>query len=173
MPANPTWLRKLSEIRQTLKEVQEPFFDRAGIERLFGVRRRQAVVLIRKIGAFKLGHTYVVPRIRIRAYLAESQRGRAARVERIRRSNLRLAIDEARRDLAARSVKIPLSPTAIKHPTIAGLPPTIRFAANELRVTFKDSADLLQQLYLLSQAMGRDYAGFERILSVAAGTSKV
>ncbi len=167
MPANPTWLRNLSQIRATLDEVKEPFFDRAGIERLFGVRRRQAIILIRKIGAFKLGHTYVVPRIRIRAFLAESQRGRAARVERIRRSNLRLAIDEARRDLAARRVKIPLSAT--KDATSANLPGTIRFAPHELRVAFRDSADLLQQLYLLSQAMGRDFAGFERILS-AAGT---
>jgi hypothetical protein len=166
LPANPTWLRRLPQIRATLEEVKEPFFDRSGIERLFGVRRRQAVVLIRKIGAFKLGHTYVVPRVRIRAFLTDPPLAKSARLERVRRSNLRYAIDEARRDVAARSVKISLSPVA-KDATIAALPPTIRFAANELRVTFKDSADLLQQLFTLSQAIARDYAGFERILSGA------
>jgi hypothetical protein len=34
-------------------------------------------------------------------------------------------------------------------------------------VAFKDSQDLLQQLFALSRAMGRDFAGFERVIAEA------
>jgi hypothetical protein len=47
MPAKPEWLLRLPDIRAELEHLDVPVVDRAGIERIFGLRRRRAIELTR------------------------------------------------------------------------------------------------------------------------------
>jgi hypothetical protein len=167
MPPKPSWLRRIPEMRATLKGVEAPLLDRASLERLFRVSPRRAMKLAHEIGAVEVGHSLVIERWKVARFLEARQLGRAVQVEKVRRQRLREAIDEARRDVVARSVKIPVSPAVVAEATLASLPRTIELGRRELRIAFKDAGDLLQQLFTLSKAIGRDFQAFER---ATAGT---
>ena len=162
MPPKPSWLRRIPEMRETLKGVKAPLLDRASLERLFRVSPRRAMKLAHEIGAVEVGHSLVIERWKVAKFLEARQLGRAVAVEKIRRQRLREAIDEARRDVVARAVRIPVSPAVAAQATFANLPATIELGRGELRVAFKDAGDLLQQLFTLSKAIGRDFQAFER-----------
>jgi hypothetical protein len=53
MPAKPAWLLKIPEIIRMLEAFDVPVVDRAIIERLFGLRRRQAIELLHRFAAIR------------------------------------------------------------------------------------------------------------------------
>ena len=57
MPAKPAWLLKIPEIVTMLESFGVPVVDRAIIERLFGLRRRQAIELLHRLGGYQTGKT--------------------------------------------------------------------------------------------------------------------
>ncbi len=163
MPANPIWYRRLPEIKEALRRLEQPLLDRAGIEKLFRVRKRQAVEMMKSMDAEVVGGAFVVSRSRVAAFVSEGRRARAAWIDQVRRTRLTEAIEEARRDLAARAVRVPVSPT-LRAATLTTLPETIQLRKGELRIAFRDAGELLQQLFALSQAIGRDFPTFEALL---------
>src|SRR5580704_18009310 len=62
MPAKPAWLLKIPEIIPMLEAVDPPVVDRAIIERLFGLRRRQAIEFLHRFGGYQAGRTFLVDR---------------------------------------------------------------------------------------------------------------
>lgn len=160
MPPKPTWLRRIPQIRAALAASAVPFLDRAAIERLFGLGRRQAGSLAHKLGGYRVGNALAVDREKILAFLEAAPISAAARQEEDRRYRLSVAIDAAQREVAARRVRIPIEPGAHVR-TVKDLPPTIRLVSGELRVAFADSQDLLRQLYQLSRAIAQDFRAFE------------
>jgi hypothetical protein len=62
MPAKPLWLLHIPEIVSQLEAFDVPVVDRAIIERVFGLRRRQAIALLHRFGGYQAGRTFLVDR---------------------------------------------------------------------------------------------------------------
>jgi hypothetical protein len=55
MPAKTLWLLHIQEIVSQLETFDAPVVDRAIIERLSGMRRRQAIELLHRFGGYQTG----------------------------------------------------------------------------------------------------------------------
>ncbi len=169
MPAQPLWIERLPDL---LAEVQNPaaplWWDRPAVERLFGLRRRQAIALLHSLGAETVGTGLVIDRSALVRFLENPRfrdgygetQSRSARVAR--------ALGQARRDREAHRVTIPVAvpPEGID---FAGLPAGIDLQARCLTVHFETPTQLLEKLFALSQAILNDYATFETALGPSSG----
>jgi len=139
------------------------FLDRAAIESLFGLRRRQAIHLLGRLGGYQAGKTFVVPREAVVRFLRDPARQAAARGEKARFERVRNALAGARGDLQRRRIAIPTGPENTIT-DLAGLPPGIRLESGRLTVEFGTAVELLEKLFALSQALTNDFETLERRL---------
>lgn len=65
MPAKSEWLLRLPEIRAELERLDVSVVDRAGIERIFGLKRRRAIELMHQFGGYQTGRTFLLERARL------------------------------------------------------------------------------------------------------------
>ena len=71
MPAKAQWLLRVPEILAELSALDVPVVDRAVCERLFRLRRRRAIDLIRCFGGYQAGRTFLVDRSKLVAQLEQ------------------------------------------------------------------------------------------------------
>jgi hypothetical protein len=71
MPATASWLQRIPEILDMLAPWPPPVVDRASCEKLFGVRRRRAIDLLRYFGGYTSGNTVLIDRAQLIACLEE------------------------------------------------------------------------------------------------------
>ena len=62
MPARPSWLLHIPEILEQLELFKVPVVDRAIIEMVFGLGRRQAIELLHRFGGYQAGRTFLIDR---------------------------------------------------------------------------------------------------------------
>jgi hypothetical protein len=61
MPNHPSWIHQLAEILAEARAPKPiPFFRRRDIEALFGLKKRQAVNLMHRIGAIRVSRELAV-----------------------------------------------------------------------------------------------------------------
>jgi hypothetical protein len=164
MPAKPTWFLRIPRMIETLQASSVPFLDRAAIEALFELQRRQAINLMHRLGGYQIGKAFVVDRARVEAWLQNLGAPASLSWERKRRKRVGEAIARAQSDLAARQVPIRV-PRETAFQTIAGLSSEISLRPGELRIEFRDAEDLLSKLFELAKAIGNDFEGFNRRIS--------
>ncbi len=163
MPPKPRWLKHVPRIRAAAEGAAVGYFDRAAVESLFDLRARQANKLMARLPTYLLGNGFVVPREAMVDFLRATERGQVYRAEQLRVARVREAVEEVKRDVAARKVRWQVSPAALPK-AVADLPETIRLAPGELAISFTDPKDLLQQLFLLSKAVATDFDRFEALV---------
>jgi len=162
MPDQPSWIERVPEILETLEATgAPPFLDRPAVEVLFGLRRRQAIALLRRLGGYQVGKTFLVPREAVVRFLRDPRRWSAAVEERGRFERVRSALGAAREELDLRRISIPACRETLRL-ELSGLPAGIQFEAGKLTVDFSTPAELLGKLFALAQALGNDYDTFER-----------
>lgn len=166
MPDQPSWIQRVPEILAKLSAFETPFLDRPAIEALFGLRRRQAIHLLGRLGGYQVGKTYLVPREAVGEFLKDPDRWSASAGERGRFERVQRALGEARQESALRQIAIPAQTETLRI-EFSGLPPGIRFEPGSLVVAFESPAELLSKLFALAQALGNDYDTFERSWIVA------
>ena len=159
MPAKAAWLLKIPEIIRMLEAFDVPVVDRAIIERLFGLRRRQAIELLHRFGGFESGKTFLVDRHVLIENLRRLAAGEEFEREIRRRDRLDHAVDEMRRYQAAARVIIPVPPDVFSR-KMADLPAGVALTPGQLQVIFAGTEDLLAKLYALTQAASNDYDRF-------------
>jgi hypothetical protein len=164
MPAKPTWLLQLPEILEELCAMSIPFLDRTAIERLFGVRRRRAIQLMSSLGGgYLVGKTFLVGRVQLIADLETISRGDEFSFERRRRDRLVHDLEQTRKELHGRRIKIQTLPDT-RDRIVADLPAGIHLRPGELRIEFFGTEDLLRHLFELSQAIVNDYPRFQKLI---------
>jgi len=161
----PFWLARVSEILETARNTQVPFLDRSAVERLFDVRRRQAIRLMHKIGGYHVGKAFVVGQPAVVEWLEKASASPDAYWAEAARERLEISIEEARA-LRDRQRKFMVSQEA-RERRLEGLPATIHLKPRELKIEFSGAEDLFRQLYELGQAIGNDY---ERFRTLAEGS---
>jgi hypothetical protein len=170
MPGQPTWIESVPQILETLEAPgSPPFLDRPAVEKLFGIRRRQAIHLLRRCGGFLVGKTFLVPRETMLQFLRDPQQQTAAQDEQGRFERLTAVLGEARADLHQKRVPIPAVKETLRL-ELSGLPAGIRLEPSQLTVEFQRPTELLEKLFALSQALANDYESFERSWMAASRT---
>jgi hypothetical protein len=171
MPDQPSWIERVPEILRILDSPTAPaFLDRPAIESLFGLRRRQAIQLLSRLGGYKVGKTFLATRETLVRFLRDPARWSAASEEKGRFERVRGALGEARQELDRRRIAIPARPETFRL-DFSGLPAGIHFEPGRLIVEFKHPAELLERLFALAQALGNDYGSFERSWTAAHPTA--
>ena len=103
--------------------------------------------------------------MRLIAQLEVLLNGEGFQQESRRRRNLEETVVGSRRRAVAARVNIPVEPGAWdtrSHTLTAG----IRLEPGSLRVEFRDPQELLQKLFVLSQAIAEDFEQFEKTAAV-------
>ena len=162
MPRNPSWYALVPKILEGLRLPDvPPFLDRPAVETLFGVRRRQAIQLLRRFGGYQVGKTFLAPREAVMRFLCEPRRRIATELEKGRFERVSSVLGKARQELHQRRIPIAVPPEVLRL-EISGLPEGICLEAGRLTVRFEKPMDLLQKLFALSQALANDFEAFER-----------
>jgi hypothetical protein len=167
MPAIPAWHGRIPAIRATLDRLDQPLLDRAAIETLFGLGRRQAIRLLAALGAHQAGKTFLVTREALVEYLDALASERPIASEIARRSRVR----DALLALAAESraaLPEPNQAAALAMPVAApprtgreGWPEGVSIdRPGELLIRFASAEELLGRIFALTEAAAADFAGF-------------
>lgn len=159
MPGKAAWLLHIPEIVNMLEAFDVPVVDRSVVERLFGLRRRRAIELLRRFGGYQAGRTFLVDRHALIDHLRRIAEGEEFQREQGRKERLEHVLDELRRHRAAARVKIPVSSTAFSM-KLTGLSPGVTLQPGHLHVEFSGTEDLLSKLFELSQAASNDFDRF-------------
>ena len=159
MPAKTLWLLQIPEIVSLLETFDVPVVDRAIIERLFGLRRRQAIELLHRFGGYQAGRTFLVDRRLLIEHLRRLADGEELQRESRRRERLGDTVDQLRRHQTAARVKISVPPDVFGR-KLAGLSPGVALEAGHLHIAFSGTQDLLSKLFELSQAASNDFDRF-------------
>lgn len=167
MPDQPSWIEHVPKILETLESPgAPPFLDRSTVEMLFGVRRRQAIHLLRRFGGYQVGKTFLVSRETVIRFLRDPRRRTAAEIEKGRFERVGNALAKARLELYQRRIPITVQPETLRL-EISGLPDGIDLKTGQLTVRFEQPVELLQKLFALSQALANDFESFERSCAAA------
>ena len=155
MPAKPQWLLQLPVAIGELRSLEVPVIDRAGCERIFGVRRRRAVQLMHRFGGYQSGNTILLDRMDLIRRLEALESGSEVGHERQRKARLTEELDGLHRHRAAASVRIPAVPAGAD-----GLPDGVAFDGGRMTVEFGGVEELFGKLYALAQAAATDFEAF-------------
>lgn len=159
MPANPLWLLQIPEIVSLLETFDVPVVDRAIVERLFGLRRRQAIELLHRFGGYQAGRTFLVDRRLLIEQLRRMTDGEEFQKESQRKERLDQAVDQLRRHQTAVRVKVAVQPDVLSR-KLTDLSPGVALEAGHLHIAFAGTEDLLGKLFELSQAASNDFDRF-------------
>lgn len=161
MPRKVEWFLRLPSAMDALRAMDAPVVDRAAVERLFHVSPRQALRILRRLGAFSAGRGLMLDRVELIGKLERLDQGDFG-AERRRWDRLEDHLTAVQRELAARRVPIAASRETLGR-RFADLPPGIHLAPGRLVVEFTGAEELLARLFELAHAISNDFARFEEI----------
>ena len=162
MAAKPAWLLHIPEIRSMLAEVPLPVIDRGIIERVFGLRRRQAIEFMNRCGGYQAGRTLLIDRMRLITELEKIMAGGDYQQEAARHEKLTVALAQFQRTRRAEEVRIPVTPEVFTS-RMSTLPETVHLNPGKLEIEFSGCEDLLTKLFTLAQTAANDFAVFESV----------
>jgi hypothetical protein len=168
MPAKPTWLLRVTDIIDQLRAADTLLIDRSAIEKIFQVRRRRAIDLMRHFGGYQVGRTFLIHKIELLRALDAVAAGEEFSHESRRKARVVESLDRARKEIAARRISIPATEGFLDR-RIPDLPESIQLEPGRLRIEFRGAEDLLHQLLELSRAIMNDYARFKSLIRDADG----
>jgi hypothetical protein len=163
MPAKPEWLLRLPDIRAELEHLDVPVVDRSGIERIFGLKRRRAIVLMHEFGGYQAGRTFLLDRARLLEAVQSLESGEDYTAEKRRRERLGDVVEASREHLISARVRIPVH-TAAMRLSLDRLAPGVILLPGMLSIEFRRPIELLEKLYGLAQAISHDFERFEELL---------
>jgi hypothetical protein len=169
MPSPPLWFQHVASALEALGELPFPVVDRAGVEKLLRVSRRTAIRLLHDFGGYQAGKTFLIGREELIAALESVRAGEPFQQEGRRRRRLEDDLDQSRRSLRARHVKLPV---AVDPGSGSSLPSGLRIVrSGVLEVEFASAEDLLGRLYELVRIAGQDLEAFDAVLHGPHGSA--
>lgn len=166
MPHQPSWLDRVREIIATLDEPElasVPFLTRASIESLFGLKRRAAIELMKKIGRFQVGKEFVIRKGELVRWLKRASLGDQVWYEEVRRQRVEDLVDQIwwEREAKKPRVVVPEKTFELK---LEGMPSTVLLKPGEMKIEFNGAEDLFRQLFEIAQVIQNDYERFRRLV---------
>lgn len=148
MPDKPSYIERLPEILAQAKTPKPiPFYRRRDIEALFGLKRRQAINLMHRIGAIRVSHEIAIDQRDLIAWLEPAADSPDVAREAARRARVVDRIVDLKAETAARARKIVLPD---RSPTTS-LPEGVSLEPGFLTISFADEQQLFEKLFLLAR----------------------
>ena len=150
MPDNPSYIHKLAEILVEARAPKPiPFFRRRDIEALFGLKKRQAVNLMHRIGAIRVSRELAVDKRDLIRWLEQRIEDPSVAIEQRRHERVIDRIVELKAETAARAIRIVLP---APKPTVQ-LPDGVSLEPGLLTIAFDNDQQLLERLFLLARVL--------------------
>jgi hypothetical protein len=150
MPDNPSYIHKLAGILAEARAPKPiPFFRRRDIEALFGLKKRQAVNLMHRIGAIRVSRELAVEKRDLLRWLEQMIEDPSVAIEQHRHERVIDRIVELKAETAARAVKIVL---ADPKPSME-LPEGVSLQPGLLTISFETDQQLLERLFMLARVL--------------------
>lgn len=150
MPDNPSYIHKLEGILAEARSPKPiPFFRRRDIEALFGLKKRQAVNLMHRIGAIRVSRELAVEQCDLIRWLEQMLSDPSVAIEQRRHERVISRIVELKAETAARAVRIVLPDPA---PSV-DFPEGVSLQPGSLTVSFENEQQLLERLFLLARVL--------------------
>jgi len=161
MPKLPSWYSRVPEILASIERPgAPPLLDRAAVEQLFGVRRRQAIRILSAAEGYQAGKTFIIERQALCDFLNGIEKSGAAPEARAHKRRIAAALNEVANFAEAQRVEIRPG-GALRHP---GLPPSIELLGpGKLQISYSGAEDLLARVVELASAAANDFPAFRRI----------
>jgi hypothetical protein len=156
MPRKAEWLQYVTSAIEQLHAFPAPVIDRATLEKLLQVHRRDAIRLMHRFGGYQTSRTFLIGRLALLQQLESIARGEPYQNEMKRRQKLQSSLKPRKTILAARDVW---------DRKLAELPPGTRFKSGILEIEFQNAEQLLERLFELAQAIHNDYEQFEALIT--------
>lgn len=162
MPDSPSYIHKLTGILAEARSPKPiPFFRRQDIEALFGLKKRQAVNLMHRIGAIRVSRELAVDKRDLVLWLEQMIADPSVAAEQRRHERVIGRIVELKAETAARAVKIAL-PASTASPD---LPAGVSLQPGLLTVSFDNEQQLLERLFLLARVLAAQPEVLHRLTS--------
>lgn len=150
MPDHPSYIHKLTGILAEVRAPKPiPFFRRRDIEALFGLKKRQAVNLMHRIGAVRVSRELAVEKRDLIRWLEQMIENPSVAVEQHRHERVIDRIVELKAETAARAIKIVLPDPKLS----VQLPDGVLLEPGLLTISFEDDQQLLERLFLLARVL--------------------
>ena len=164
MPAQPSWYLRVPEILTQLRaEGAPPFLDRPSVEKLFRVRRRQAIRLLGSARGYQIGKTFLVDRSALIDFLERVEASGASGQARARKDRVLAALNEVSNHAAAQRVHIGASPDLFRRKP-ADLPNSIELVApGRIQISYAGAEDLLARIADLAAAATNVFPAFRKL----------
>ena len=163
MPRKAEWLHEVSGALKRLEGYGAPVVDRAGLEVLLRVKRRDAIRLMHKFGGYQSGKAFLISKADLAAKLKAIAGGESFGWETVRRKRLEDHLNGAREELRTRGVKLEVSEGAWFR-DLSELPDGIRLGKGRLEVRFQTAEEMLGLLFELAQAVAGDLERFRGVV---------
>ncbi len=128
--------------------------DRASVEALFGLSRRQAIRFMGRFGGYLSGKAFLIDRNELIAQLEALSDGTDFQQDRTRRRRVAAMATELQRDWAARQT--PISPPSSPVRGFGDLPEAVRLEESRVEIRFASHEELLTHLLTLVRALARE-----------------
>lgn len=164
VPAQPSWYLRLPEILAQLRaEGAPPFLDRPAVEKLFRVRRRQAIRLLGAAHGYQVGKTFLVDRQSLVDYLQTVETSGAPEQSRARKQRVLAALNEVANHVAAQRVHINANQQVYRQKP-ADLPESIELVGpGRIQISYARAEDLLARIAELAAAAANDFPAFRKL----------
>lgn len=160
MPARPRWHADLRKIHHTVSALSAPFLDRPTVERLFGVKARQANNLMRGLGGYRIGPATVISREDLLLQLDKLAGPRGYAAEATRKSRVVEELDVLR--TASRPRRVAPAPRPSHR---SSLPAGVSILVpGQMTILFSSPEDLLTHILGLAQSASTNFAAFAAAL---------
>jgi hypothetical protein len=146
----PVLVHKLARILSEARSPKPiPFFRRRDIEALFGLKKRQAVNLMHRIGAIRVSRELAVDKRDLIAWLEQMLENPSVSIEQRRHERVIDRIVELKAETAARAIKIVLP----EPKQTVQLPEGVSLEPGLLTISFDNEQQLLERLFLLARVL--------------------
>jgi hypothetical protein len=174
MPVPPTWIPRLAEIQAALESLPSRELDREQIMRLFRIKRRAALLLMKQLEPKMVRGSWRIDRLRLGAWLEDQVRDAGRELD--RREHLTRALITA--DLSLPRPKGAFLSVAatqeMRSQAVQGLPPGVSLAfgsPSRLEVEFQTLEELAEKLIQAGLALDRNFDHYASLLETGANSS--
>jgi hypothetical protein len=174
MPVPPTWIPRLAGILAAVESLPSRDLDREQVMRLFRIKRRAALLLMKDLEPKMVRGSWRIDRSRLLAWLEDQMRDSDRELDRR---------DRLTRALITADISLPRPPGAflsvtatqeMRRQAVQGLPPGVSIAfgsPSRLEVEFQTLEDLAEKLIQTGLALDRNFDHYASLLETGANAS--
>ena len=174
MPVPPTWIPRLTEILAAVESLPSRELDREQIMRLFRIKRRAALLLMKQLEPKMVRGSWRIDRLRLAAWLEDQMRDAGRELD--RRERLTRALITA--DLSLPRPKGAFLSVAatqeMRSKAVQGFPPGVSLTTgspSRLEVEFQTLEELAEKLIQAGLALDRNFDHYASLLETGAHSS--